>query len=176
MVFDISMTIALNDIAFRVSWIGIFFIACATWLIWVLAALTAVAVAKSWLNVGKKILVGALGGGGLFLGASLLLHSIFPRLRPFVDHAVIPLVHKSVDDPSFPSEHAGMAFALATALFLYDKRLGALAYVLAALVAVGRVAVGVHYSSDVAGGALLGIASALVVNGIITKTRIANLL
>jgi undecaprenyl-diphosphatase len=48
------------------------------------------------------------------------------------------------------------------ALWLYDRTIGAVALVLAAIVAFARVYVGVHYPSDVVGGALIGIAVALI--------------
>jgi undecaprenyl-diphosphatase len=74
-------------------------------------------------------------------------------------HAVHPLIaHKP--DASFPSDHATAAFAIAVAIWLRSRTVGAVAIVFAALLAVGRVAVGVHYPGDVAAGALLGTAAA----------------
>jgi undecaprenyl-diphosphatase len=67
-------------------------------------------------------------------------------------------------DPGFPSDHATASFAIATALVLRDRRLGALALAMAALLAVGRVAMGVHYPTDVAAGAALGAAVALALH------------
>jgi undecaprenyl-diphosphatase len=66
-------------------------------------------------------------------------------------------------DPSFPSDHATAAFALAVAVFMYHRRAGWLMLAMAAVVAVGRVAVGTHYPGDVLAGAMLGSAAALVV-------------
>ena len=48
-------------------------------------------------------------------------------------------------------------------MFLYDRFAGALFLAGAAAIALGRVAVGVHYPGDVAAGALVGLGSAVLV-------------
>lgn len=75
------------------------------------------------------------------------------------------LVHLLVKhgDTSFRSDHAAAAFAIAGVLFSVHRRLGTLALALAALVAYARVYVGDHYPGDVAGGALIGVAAAILV-------------
>lgn len=60
-------------------------------------------------------------------------------------------------DWSFPSNHAVIAFAAATALFFVRRSLGLLAGVAALPMAASRVWVGVHYPHDVLAGALVGI-------------------
>ena len=97
------------------------------------------------------------------LGAAQVLAVLVDRPRPYVAHpeAVHLFVARSAD-PSFPSDHATAAFAIAFALLLRSRRLGSLALLMASLLALGRVAVGAHYPSDVLGGALLGGAAALL--------------
>ncbi|GAA0697310.1 phosphatase PAP2 family protein [Kitasatospora atroaurantiaca] len=60
-------------------------------------------------------------------------------------------------DWSFPSNHAVIAFAAATALWFANRTLGRIAGIAAVLMAASRVWVGVHYPHDVAVGALVGI-------------------
>jgi membrane-associated phospholipid phosphatase len=66
-------------------------------------------------------------------------------------------------DPSFPSDHASAAFAIAFTILLFDQAVGAIFLGAAAVVAVGRVVVGAHYPSDVLGGMLVAFGSALFV-------------
>jgi undecaprenyl-diphosphatase len=63
-------------------------------------------------------------------------------------------------DPSFPSDHATGAFALAFGIWLYDRTIGGILLVLAAIVAFARVYVGTHYPGDVVAGALIAVAVA----------------
>ncbi|MFD8318432.1 phosphatase PAP2 family protein [Kitasatospora purpeofusca] len=60
-------------------------------------------------------------------------------------------------DWSFPSNHTVIAFAAAAALFLVDRRIGAVAAVAAVLMGASRVWVGVHYPHDVLVGAVVGV-------------------
>ena len=60
---------------------------------------------------------------------------------------------------SFPSDHAVLFFALATGLFFVSKRAGVLAALYAFLVvALPRMYLGLHYFSDIVGGAVVGVA------------------
>ena len=59
-------------------------------------------------------------------------------------------------DPSFPSGHAAGSFAFAAFIGASSRRAGLVLAGLATLIALSRVALGVHYPSDVAAGALLG--------------------
>jgi undecaprenyl-diphosphatase len=67
-------------------------------------------------------------------------------------------------DPSFPSDHASAAFAIAVTVFLLDRVVGGIFLVAAFAIATGRVVAGVHYPADVLAGALVGTAAALVVD------------
>jgi undecaprenyl-diphosphatase len=64
---------------------------------------------------------------------------------------------------SFPSVHAAVAFAIATSIWIHNKKLGVRFYILAFLVALGRVLSEVHYVHDVLVGAAIGILTSLVV-------------
>jgi undecaprenyl-diphosphatase len=56
---------------------------------------------------------------------------------------------------SFPSGHTSVAFAVAAIILSVDRRLGAVAFAIAVLVAFGRMAVGVHYPTDILGGLVI---------------------
>lgn len=91
-----------------------------------------------------------------------LCNLIYFRPRPFVSHEVNLLFYRP-SDSSFPSNPATVGFSIATAIWLYSRRTGALLFVLATLFGLSRIYCGVHYPSDVIAGALLGALSAYFV-------------
>jgi undecaprenyl-diphosphatase len=117
----------------------------------------------------KKINALICSGFALFLAGAvdLIIYIIWKRPRPYISHASlasdIETAKFSVDSASFPSSHTYIAFAIATSIFLYGhKKLGAALFLVAICVAIGRIGTGLHYPSDVIGGALLGIASGII--------------
>jgi len=114
-------------------------------------------------NLRRGVVAAAVAAGV----ALLVAHGItilWDRPRPFVAHPhYTHLLISHGTDPSFPSDHATGAFAIAVSLLLRSRRVGWFALAFAVVVAFARVAVGVHYPSDVLGGALIGTAAALLV-------------
>ncbi len=99
----------------------------------------------------------------LALGVAQVVGHLWDRPRPFEAHpGHAHLMLPPSTDPSFPSDHATAAFAIAVAILLRHRKAGVLALVLATIVSVSRVALGTHYPSDVIGGALLGGTCALL--------------
>jgi hypothetical protein len=80
------------------------------------------------------------------------------RARPYEahPHGVIPLISGS-HDPSFPSDHATAAFAIAFGILFVAYRAGLVFLLWATLIALSRVLVGVHYPSDVLASLAVGI-------------------
>jgi undecaprenyl-diphosphatase len=74
------------------------------------------------------------------------------RQRPDVD-TLVSRPHSS----SFPSGHAATSFACATVLSAFEPRLRVPLYALAALIALSRTYVGVHFPLDVVAGAAWGL-------------------
>ena len=96
------------------------------------------------------------------LGLAQLLSALVDRPRPFVsDPHGVHLFAQHVADPGFPSDHATASFAIAVAILLRSRRWGYVTLALATVLSVSRVALGVHYPSDVLAGAALGSATAL---------------
>lgn len=162
---DYKILRAINGMAKHYLWLDYFGIFCAVFLIWIMAALALglfFYVPKS-INRLKYLFVLLASGVGSYL-LSALVGFGYGRARPFVGFASLhQLIATSFSHKSFPSSHATIAFALATAVFCFNKPWGILMLILAFLVAWGRVFVGVHYPFDVLAGALLGVVTSIFV-------------
>lgn len=92
-------------------------------------------------------------------GITELIRFFYNRPRPFV---ALPYVHQLLTETSwsFPSGHATFFFALATAVYLYNKKWGIWFFIATILITVSRVIAGIHYLSDIIAGAIVGIAVA----------------
>ena len=117
-----------------------------------------------WRSTNARHGVVAAGFAALLgLGFAHVIGEVWDRARPYEAHpAAAHLFISPSNDPSFPSDHATAAFAIAVSIWLRNRKAGWLALALATILAVSRVAVGVHYPSDVIGGALIGTAFALI--------------
>jgi undecaprenyl-diphosphatase len=113
----------------------------------------------------KIACVSGLVSAGFGLLLSQAISHLWLRERPFVAHpSETVLLARPSYEPSFPSDHAVAAFAIAFSVALIGgRRVGALFLAGASLVALTRVFVGLHYPGDVAGGALVGLVAAVIV-------------
>ena len=147
----------------QLDFVGMFFADYLGYiLLLVLALFLSVNYKKYW-----KIVVLALAAAGLskFIVGEIIRQLWF-RSRPFIALNFAPLINQSPAEASFPSGHALFFFALATIVYLYNKKAGILFYIASFFIAVARVFVGVHWPSDVLAGAVLGILIAWILNKI----------
>lgn len=110
-----------------------------------------------WVALGQDGLEASLIASGLLVPA---LKSIAGRPRPRDSHAIEEQFGLFGGEQSFPSGEAAQAFALASVLASHsDSRwVQGAAYGVAGLLAVNRIAVDAHWTSDVVAGALIGTA------------------
>lgn len=85
------------------------------------------------------------------------LKALIYRERPFITHPFIEKLSEA-GSSSFPSGHTLEAFAIAAAisLLISKKKIVIPVYIWAILVAYSRMALGVHYPSDVLAGIIIG--------------------
>lgn len=96
----------------------------------------------------------------MFLGDEIL-KPLIGRVRPCNQFPQVELLIACPISPSFPSGHTMVGFASATALFYHYRRLGIIAYIIASLIAFSRIYLFVHYPSDILGGIIFGVLTAL---------------
>jgi membrane-associated phospholipid phosphatase len=118
---------------------------------------------------GRRRVALAVGLAGVWAwSATTLLKALVDAPRPTA--ATLRVLPRALEDGAgFPSTHTAMATALAVALLLgrepEDRPLqvaAVVAAVLAVLTAVARVHLGVHWPTDVVGGAIVGVVCGLL--------------
>jgi membrane-associated phospholipid phosphatase len=129
-------------------------LASAWWVKWPLIAMLGAAgdCRRRCLPRATVAAFGAVAAAGATV---TVLKELFDRARPPVSGVdavgVIPA------SASFPSGHAATAFAAAVAVGMFYPRLRRPLLALAAVVALSRVYLGVHYATDVLAGTVLGV-------------------
>lgn len=91
---------------------------------------------------------------GLFVE---IIRFIYERPRPFVFLDFTPLFEKT--SWAFPSGHASVFFALAVAVYFFNKKWGWWFFGFAVINGISRIYVGVHWFSDILGGIGVGVLS-----------------
>lgn len=94
----------------------------------------------------------------------------YGRARPFAEFGWTPLVAHAAN-PSFPSGHAVFFFVLAASVWQFDRKRGQWFLAAAALNAIARVYVLVHFPSDIIYGALIGIFVVFVIHRVLSSFK-----
>src|SRR6266545_6634491 len=135
---DYRLYHAINQFVLHHAWLGRDLSALENWAVPVVA----VATVALWLfarpggnRKWKLASACALAPAALALLVNQLIGKIWHRQRPFATHPTAHVWGARSQDPSFPSDHASAAFAIAFAVFLFDRVAGML--FLAAAVIVG---------------------------------------
>lgn len=163
---DYRLYHAVNQFVLAHDWLGRGMAAIETWAVPVFALATCALWfldrpfgPRKW----KLASASALASAALALLAAQVIGKVWQRERPFDTHPAAHVWGSRSHDPSFPSDHASAAFAIAFAIFFVDRVVGSIFLAAAAVIAIGRVFVGAHYPADVLAGAILAFGVALFV-------------
>jgi membrane-associated phospholipid phosphatase len=156
-----SASVALGE-AVRLEPLTAFFVvASAWWVKWPLFAAVGAVCDASCRRRLPTALTAALGAAAAAGIAVTVVKETVDRARPPLVEAGLDPVGAIPASASFPSGHSATAFAAAAAVGLLAPRLRAPLLALAALVALSRVYLGMHYATDVVVGTALGVAIGL---------------
>lgn len=145
--------------ALRAGWLTPVMILASAWWVKGLAFAAAGAVADL-ARRPRRLPTTALLAAGAFAAASLTTSAIkaaSDRPRPPIGDPGFTAMISLPGDGSFPSGHAATAFAAAGVVAIRYPALRIPLLVLAAVIALSRVYLGVHYPIDVVAGAALGL-------------------
>lgn len=136
----------------------------ARWLIWLFIPFALLARRARRL---RHAVYEAAWAAALAFTMSTLLAGLLGRVRPYLAvQGVEALVPPNLQAGSFPSSHTAIAVGVAAALAYADVPVGIAAFVMAILIALGRIAAGMHYPTDVLGGIVVGLLAFAVVRAI----------
>ena len=100
-------------------------------------------------------------------GITEIIRFLYHRPRPFLIHQVNEVL--SSNEWSFPSGHSAFFFAMAVAIYFYNKKWGIAFFVAAILMNISRVIAGIHYPSDILGGMIVGSGAAILIYVLILR-------
>lgn len=86
--------------------------------------------------------------------ASGFLKGLIQFPRPDLSQALF--LPQDINSYGLPSGHAAYMFALAFAVYSFDKKAGIIVYAFAFATGIARALAGVHFWYDIVGGAVLG--------------------
>ncbi|MCF7832686.1 MAG: phosphatase PAP2 family protein [Candidatus Marinimicrobia bacterium] len=98
-----------------------------------------------------------------------VLKNTIRRVRPFNAHDEIENMVYPLDEFSFPSGHTSAAFLVAMIIAHFTPFLAIPMFAFALLVGMSRIYLGVHYPSDIIGGAIYGTGMAQIAILIVEK-------
>ena len=136
----------------------------ADWLVYVIPPMLLL----TWLfgirSTRRQAIEAGLGACAALALGQVVSHFWFSP-RPFMIGAGVQLIPHAPDG-SFPSDHMTFVWSVAVGMLAgrATRATGCAMALIAALIAWGRIYVGVHWPFDMAGGALVGTAGALAVH------------
>jgi membrane-associated phospholipid phosphatase len=156
--FNDRLFLAINEFARDTPWLHGIASAYAQYGVVLFALALLVTVWHCGRRTARALAASVWAGLGTLLAVAInqpMGHLVAER-RPYADHPHVLVLVSRTTDYSFPSDHAVMAGAVATGVWIVWRAMAYVVGVLAVLMAFTRVYVGAHYPGDVVAGLILG--------------------
>jgi undecaprenyl-diphosphatase len=124
----------------------IIFLANYLYIIIILIAIIAIVLANQ--TARKNILTLAFLTFPLAFIIANILGRLFYNPRPFVVEHIKPLIPHAANN-GFPSDHTLLVISIASIVFVFNKRLGSVLFLLGLLVGFARILAEVHHPIDI---------------------------
>ena len=176
--WDTEATLFLNGLTGSSTFIDSLIVFLASYLPWLLiVAFLALLYSSAETKKGEIYVFGVtmISAAIARFGLVEIIRLFFHRPRPFL---ALPQIHALFKDTewSFPSGHASFFFAMAMAIYLYNKKWGVWFFIATIIVTVSRVAAGVHYPTDILAGLVVGVCAALAARYIAEKFKLKEMI
>ena len=173
MAFDSSLFQFISGLSHKFwlfDWLGIFFASYLGYLL-VFIFLILLLKEKNW---RQRIYFTSLASLSVILSRGVITEAIrflYYHPRPFAVLEIEPLINHATSG-SFPSGRSAAFFALAFVLLFFNKKWGWRFLGTALIMGLARIFVGVHWPSDILGGAIIGLISVLLIRKLLPSPEL----
>lgn len=153
----------VNSFALRCLWLDAAAIFFANYFGWVLVGVLILFLIKNFRKYWKMAATAFISAALARFVITEIIRWLWYRPRPFTgDEVNLLLPHRLTG--SFPSGHAAFFFALSLTVYFYNKKAGILFFIASTLICISRVFSGLHWPSDILGGAVVGLFAAWLIH------------
>lgn len=92
-----------------------------------------------------------------------VIRNFFPRVRPSHYLEEVNFLLEQKESMSFPSGHTAFVFAISTVIYFYNRKIGIILFIISFLMGIARVITGMHWATDILGGAVVGVLSGVMI-------------
>ncbi len=169
MSFDTFLFTTVHTLAGTSGFLDVLFVFLAKYLAVILFVVACIFIfrqkkLKNRLYVLSFISLTALMSRGFF---TEVIRFFYDRPRPSVVLAFTPFFNETTS--SFPSGHAAFLFALACAVWYFNRKWGTWLFAGACINGIARVVAGMHWPTDILGGIFVSIISVFIVHMLISS-------
>ena len=111
----------------------------------------------------KSFLLTTIFSFGLAYIVAKISSHFFYNARPFVVEHIAPLIAHAADN-GFPSDHTLITMAIASVIFIYQRKWGVVLAAIALVVGAARVLAHVHHVEDIVGSTVIACISVAAIS------------